>query len=243
MRVAVLGAAGAMAQVVLRDLLEFQGGIRITAVDRRPVPWIDPRVAAAEADLEDEAATAALLAGHDAVLNCVTYYLNVPVMRAALAARVPYADLGGLYHGSLKQFELDREFRAAGLRGAPRHGLDAGDHERHGGGARPPARRGRGDSRPGRLPRPQRRRATGDALRARHRARRVRSRADGLRGRAAARAAAVQRPGDDRVPAAGRPDDGDVRRCTPKSRCSRARSRRCARRASRSPSSPASSRR
>jgi saccharopine dehydrogenase-like NADP-dependent oxidoreductase len=114
-KIAVLGAAGAMAQVVVRDLLEFVPEVAVTAADRRPLEPVDPRVRFAAADVTDEAATARLLEGHDAVLNCVTYYFNVPVMRAALAARVPYADLGGLYHGSLKQFELHDDFRRAGV--------------------------------------------------------------------------------------------------------------------------------
>jgi saccharopine dehydrogenase-like NADP-dependent oxidoreductase len=114
-RIALLGAAGAMASVVLRDLLEFAPDASVTLADRRPVESSDPRVESVALDVSDEAATARLLEGHDAVANCVTYYLNVPVMRAALAARVPYTDLGGLYHGSLKQFALDEEFRKAGV--------------------------------------------------------------------------------------------------------------------------------
>jgi saccharopine dehydrogenase-like NADP-dependent oxidoreductase len=115
MRVAVLGAAGAMAQVVLRDLLEFSPAVEITAADQKPVDHPDPRVRPATLDARDEGATARLLEGHDVVLNCVTYYFNVPVMRAALAARVPYADLGGLYHGSIKQFALHDDFERAGV--------------------------------------------------------------------------------------------------------------------------------
>ena len=119
MKIAVLGAAGAMARVVIRDLLEFVPGVSITAADRRPLGDAhapdDPRVRFAPLDAADEAATARLLEGHDAAVNCVTYYFNVPVMRAALAARVPYADLGGLYHGSMKQFALHDEFRAASV--------------------------------------------------------------------------------------------------------------------------------
>ena len=115
MRIAVLGAAGTMAQVVLRDLLEFVPAVEITAADRMPVESPDARVRPATVDVRDEDATARLLDGHDAVLNCVTYYLNVPVMRAALAARVPYADLGGLYHGSVKQFALHDDFERAGV--------------------------------------------------------------------------------------------------------------------------------
>ena len=115
MRVVLLGAAGAMASVVLRDLLEFAPDVSVTLADRRPIETADPRVRSVTVDVNDEAATARLLEGHDVVLNCVTYYFNVSVMRAALAARVPYTDLGGLYHGSLKQFALDEEFRRAGV--------------------------------------------------------------------------------------------------------------------------------
>jgi len=121
MRIAVLGAAGAMAQVVLRDLLEFVPDLAITAADMRPARHLvdasraDPRVTTATLDARDEEATARLLEGHDAALNCVTYYFNVPIMRACLKARVPYADLGGLYHGTRKQFALHDEFVRAGV--------------------------------------------------------------------------------------------------------------------------------
>ncbi len=104
-----------MASVVLRDLLEFAPDVAVTLADRRPVDSPDGRVRTASVDVRDEQATARLLEGHDAVANCVTYYFNVPVMRAALLARVPYTDLGGLYHGSLQQFALDEEFRRAGV--------------------------------------------------------------------------------------------------------------------------------
>ncbi len=115
MRIAVLGAAGAMAQVVVRDLLEFVPSVEITAADLKPLTRPDPRVKPATLDARDEAATARLLQGHDAVVNCVTYYLNVSIMRAALTARVPYCDLGGLYHGSLRQFALHEDFVKAGV--------------------------------------------------------------------------------------------------------------------------------
>jgi saccharopine dehydrogenase-like NADP-dependent oxidoreductase len=115
MRLCVLGAAGAMAEVVLRDLELFAPEAEVTAADFRDFRPGTANARAARVDVRDEGATAALLAGHDAVLNCVNYEWNLPVMRAALAARVPYADLGGLYHGSRKQFELDDAFRAAGV--------------------------------------------------------------------------------------------------------------------------------
>lgn len=115
MRVALLGAAGQMARAALRDLLEDEEVEAVTCADREPLPPEDSRVTAVPLDIRDVEATARLLAGHDVVLNCVTYYLNLEVMQAALAARVPYADLGGLYHMSERQFALDEEFRQAGI--------------------------------------------------------------------------------------------------------------------------------
>ena len=115
MKIVILGAAGAMAEVVRRDLHEFAPAAEVSIVDLKDLAAKYPTERPATVDVRDEAATARLLAGHDAVLNCVTYYWNLPVMRAALAARVPYSDLGGLYHGSKQQFELHDEFVAAGV--------------------------------------------------------------------------------------------------------------------------------
>jgi saccharopine dehydrogenase-like NADP-dependent oxidoreductase len=115
MRIFLLGAAGGMAAVVLRDLLEFAPEIRVTAADRRPVAAEDSRVTSTVLDATDPDAVARALSGHDVCLNCATYYLNVPVMHAALRAGVPYADLGGLYHGTREQFRLNEEFRRAGI--------------------------------------------------------------------------------------------------------------------------------
>jgi lysine 6-dehydrogenase len=112
MKVLILGAAGAMASVVIRDLLEFVPDVRITAADLRPANFQNSRIQSTTVDVRDIVATKQLVGGHDVVLNCVNYYFNVPIMRAALEAHVPYTDLGGLYHGSQKQFELDEAFRS-----------------------------------------------------------------------------------------------------------------------------------
>jgi len=55
------------------------------------------------------------LAGADAMAACIPYRLNLEAMEAALAAGVPYADLGGLFHMTLRQLELDGRFREAGV--------------------------------------------------------------------------------------------------------------------------------
>jgi lysine 6-dehydrogenase len=77
------------------------------------------------ADVRDVRHLASLARGYDVLLNCTQYNWNLDVMRAALAARVNYMDLGGLFHMTRKQFSLDREFRRigriaiAGIGGAP----------------------------------------------------------------------------------------------------------------------------
>lgn len=55
------------------------------------------------------------LRGTDALAACIPYRLNLEAMEAALAAGVPYADLGGLYHMTRRQLELDGRFREEGL--------------------------------------------------------------------------------------------------------------------------------
>src|ERR1700719_4714534 len=71
------------------------------------------------ADVRKTAQLAKLARGYDVLLNCTQYNWNLDVMRAALAARVNYMDLGGLYHMTRKQFALDRDFRRMGKLAIP----------------------------------------------------------------------------------------------------------------------------
>jgi hypothetical protein len=48
-------------------------------------------------------------------VNCADYRLNLSVMRGALDAGAHYVDLGGLYHVTKQQLELDGEFRERGF--------------------------------------------------------------------------------------------------------------------------------
>lgn len=50
-----------------------------------------------------------------AVAACLPYRLNLDVMEAALAAGCHYADLGGLFHVTRRQWELHERFREAGV--------------------------------------------------------------------------------------------------------------------------------
>jgi saccharopine dehydrogenase-like NADP-dependent oxidoreductase len=66
-------------------------------------------------DARDPASLSAALKGVDVVVNAADYRLNLDVMRGALGAGAHYVDLGGLFHVTRQQLELDAEFRAAGL--------------------------------------------------------------------------------------------------------------------------------
>lgn len=66
-------------------------------------------------DARDPDSLQVALEGSDVVVNAADYRLNLDVMRGALAAGAHYVDLGGLFHLTRQQLELDAEFRAAGL--------------------------------------------------------------------------------------------------------------------------------
>jgi saccharopine dehydrogenase-like NADP-dependent oxidoreductase len=113
-RIVVLGA-GAMGGAAARLLARHQD-VELVVVDA------DHARAAAmvEAAGRGEAVAAGgdpaeALRGADAVACCLPYRLNLMAMEAALSAGVPYADLGGLFHMTRRQLELDDRFRAAGL--------------------------------------------------------------------------------------------------------------------------------
>jgi lysine 6-dehydrogenase len=123
MRLVVLGG-GAMGRITTRALAEdarvrevIIADVSREAAERvvAALPKGREKVTVAMCDARDEAATAELLRGAGAVLNATDYPFNLHVMRAALAAGVHYADLGGLFHMTRQQYELDRAFREAGL--------------------------------------------------------------------------------------------------------------------------------
>ncbi|MGA8037705.1 MAG: saccharopine dehydrogenase C-terminal domain-containing protein [Candidatus Acidiferrales bacterium] len=71
------------------------------------------------ADVRDEVGLPKLLRESSIVLNCTQYNWNLEVMRAALASKIHYMDLGGLYHMTKKQFALDKDFRRIGKLAIP----------------------------------------------------------------------------------------------------------------------------
>jgi lysine 6-dehydrogenase len=115
MRIAVLGA-GAMGSAAAALLARHQDVEPLVLdADRERAERVVSSVGRGEAGTVGPDGPAGMLRGVDAVASCVPYRLNLEVMEAALAAGCPYADLGGLYHVTLRQLELDDRFREAGL--------------------------------------------------------------------------------------------------------------------------------
>lgn len=133
MQVLVLGGAGLIGRAAVWDLAMQAAITRVVIGDlnsgaayalRSQVGH--PKLAVAQIDVTDPAALAGALRGMNACLNATQYYHNLSVMRACLEAGVPYVDLGGLYHMTRRQLELDGEFRRAGLLAIPGVGVCPG---------------------------------------------------------------------------------------------------------------------
>ena len=104
--IAVLGAAGTIGGKVC----EFLGSWEVPFARRDFRLDEDEHVDAGSARSVERA-----LSGAAVCVNCVDYRLNLEVMEGALRAGCHYVDLGGLFHMTRRQLELDERFRAAGL--------------------------------------------------------------------------------------------------------------------------------
>ena len=104
--IAVIGAAGTIGRNVAGFLEEWGADVA-----RR-----DFRLEGREhVDARDPGSLARALEGAAVVVNCADYRLNLDVMHGALAEGSHYVDLGGLFHVTKRQLELDDVFRTAGL--------------------------------------------------------------------------------------------------------------------------------
>jgi saccharopine dehydrogenase (NAD+, L-lysine-forming) len=116
-KVAVLGA-GAMGSVAAKLIARHKDEVDLLIVDvdlqRAQAVVADIGTGEARAfDAKSDELTR-VLREVQSVAACLPYRLNIPVMEAALKARCHYADLGGLFHTTLKQMEYDQRFRQAG---------------------------------------------------------------------------------------------------------------------------------
>lgn len=104
--IAVIGSAGTIGRHVVAFLEEW--GAKVARRDFRLEG--DEHV-----DARDSVSLSRALDGATVVVNCADYRLNLDVMLGAVGAGAHYVDLGGLFHVTKQQLELDGEFRDAGL--------------------------------------------------------------------------------------------------------------------------------
>jgi lysine 6-dehydrogenase len=120
LNVAVLGAGGTIAPAIVRDLAESDeaSSLLLLDLDGERAAGVAERHGqgkARSAAVDARAGLAGELDGVDVLVNSASYRVNLDAMRACLEAGCHYLDLGGLYHMTARQLELDGEFRDAGL--------------------------------------------------------------------------------------------------------------------------------
>ncbi|MGA8710596.1 MAG: saccharopine dehydrogenase C-terminal domain-containing protein [Thermoplasmata archaeon] len=119
MKAVVLGGGGLTGRCSVKDLAT--GGVfdSVVAADLdaelagAAAKAAGSRASATTVDVRNKAAVVSLLRGADVVVNAVQYTFNLVVMEAALEARVPYLDFGGLFHMTRRQLAMDEAFRSA----------------------------------------------------------------------------------------------------------------------------------
>lgn len=121
-RFAVLGGAGTIGRVVVRDLFESHPDNHILIADYKESAaqkladsFKDRRVQASFADAQQSKNLTDLLKNQSVVINCLQHDFNLRVMKAALSVGIHYVDLGGLFYWTRKQLRLDKKFLDAGL--------------------------------------------------------------------------------------------------------------------------------
>ena len=121
MKVLVVGAAGQMGGMTVRDLVDYYDA-EIIAGDRdlERVKKVvgstkSKKTTPIELDANDKQALSKAMKGVDVVCNCAWYELNMNIMSAAIEAGAHYTDLGGFYFGTQKQLKLDKRAKDAGV--------------------------------------------------------------------------------------------------------------------------------
>jgi saccharopine dehydrogenase-like NADP-dependent oxidoreductase len=120
-KVVILGGAGSMGRITLRDLIEttpkkerWEFWIADTSFERAQAlvhELKDPRVHAVRVDIKDRRTSVKDLSGTDIIINSTSHHLNLDAMELALELKSHYVDLGGLFHMTRRQLELHERFQ------------------------------------------------------------------------------------------------------------------------------------
>lgn len=122
----VIGGAGAMGKITVTDLFHTCGPndeVVIADYDLAKATLLEksfkqtaktPKISSVMVNIKERADAIEKLKGAFILINCAQYQMNMEVMEIALAIPCHYTDLGGLFHFTRKQLELDRHFKEAG---------------------------------------------------------------------------------------------------------------------------------
>lgn len=122
MKIIVLGGRGAMGMVTVRDLTENPEVSEVIIGEanlkqsEKVAKWTgSEKVSLCEVDVTNHRGLVEAISDVDAVANAVPYHLNLQVTKAAIEARKPLTDLGGVYYMTLEQLKLHGEAHEAGV--------------------------------------------------------------------------------------------------------------------------------
>lgn len=143
MKIVVLGGAGQMSSLTVKDLSKSNDVKNVVVADfnyekaKKIAEKNGPKCSAIFVDAYDVEQVRSVIRGCDCLINGCNYKANLKVMEACLKERVHYIDLGGLFHVTLKQMKMDQDFKNAkitailGMGGTPgtinvmaRYGID-----------------------------------------------------------------------------------------------------------------------
>jgi saccharopine dehydrogenase-like NADP-dependent oxidoreductase len=122
MKILVLGGAGAMGMVTVRDLAESPdvskviiGDISLERANQIKSLAGNDKVSVRRVDASNHAGLVEAMKEADAVANATPYHLNIQTMKAAMKAGKSLTDLGGVYYTTLEQLELNEDAEKAGI--------------------------------------------------------------------------------------------------------------------------------
>jgi lysine 6-dehydrogenase len=132
MRMLVMGS-GLQGSACAFDLLNNPDVTEVRLADQRVdnlppflAPHVGGRLTPTPLDARDEAAVARVMAGCDAAMSALPYYLNDTMAKLALDAGLHFCDLGGNTDIVMRQRLLDRQARSRGVSIVPDCGLAPG---------------------------------------------------------------------------------------------------------------------
>ncbi len=121
MKIAVVGA-GAMGRWAVKELGISPDVSKIVVGDIDEARAHDVadsfgegKARAVRVDASDPDSVTAAIDGCGAMVNATQHFFNLTVMGAAAKAGVHYTDMGGLFHVTRQQLELDAEFKQASV--------------------------------------------------------------------------------------------------------------------------------